>query len=135
MNEVEAYELFSIAADHIEQLFYGFFSLVTAFLVMTYLAADKLDRVFSVIVVSFYSLCCLWFFIATFAWRTDGTSLYAEMLLKKSNGVYEMEWFGNNPDWMSVVATGLNASLIVGGWLVSIGYFIYRRRQVRMGGT
>jgi hypothetical protein len=129
MNEAEAYELFSLIAEHQEQLFYGYFSLIAAFLAMTYFVADKLDNALAVIVIILYSICCLWFFNGLYAWSTDLTALYSYMLMKKSEGIYELFWFGNNPDWVPVVNSALHLILTFGGWLVSVGYFFYRRTE------
>jgi len=72
--------------------------------------------------------------MSVYAWRNEATVLYAEMLSKKESGVYELTWFGGNPDWMSIANTGLQVALIVGGWLVSTGYFVYLRVQAKRGG-
>ena len=134
MTEAEAYELFALIAEHQNQLMFGYFSVVSAFLIMSYFVAEKLDRFLAVIVVGLYSLCCLWFMAGLQAWKTDLVHIYAEMLQKKSDGTFELEWFGHNPDWLASAMNNLQISVSIGGWVISTAYFIYKRQIAKSRG-
>jgi galactitol-specific phosphotransferase system IIC component len=133
MTEVEAYEVFAIIAAHQYDLMFGYFSIVSAFLIMSYFVADKLDSFLATIAGVLYSFCCLWFAANVYGWHTDIAHLYAEIIQKKSAGVFELEWFGHNPDWLTVGNSYIQRLIIVGGWLISIIYFLFRRRSVNAG--
>ena len=44
VTEVEAYEVFAAIAGQQYELMFGYFSVVTAFLIMSYFVADKIDN-------------------------------------------------------------------------------------------
>ncbi len=133
MNEVEAYELFVLAADQQNQLLVGYFGVVTAFLIMSYFVAGKLDKFLAAIAVVLYSLCCAWFTLSLTAWSVDLSNLYQHMLESKAAGIYELAWFGNNPSWITQAAGSLVLVLMLGGWLISLVYFLYRRKVDEAG--
>lgn len=131
MTESEAFELFILIGDQQNQLMFGYFSLITAFLVMSHLVAEKLDLFLAYVTVLLFSLCCLWFITSLFGYYTDIELLYVDMLEKKANGIYELDWFGENPDWLGLTVSSLQLVLTFGGWVMSIAYFSYRRRAPR----
>jgi len=129
MSEAEAYELFTLIAEHLNQLLFGYFSVVTAFLMMSYYVAEKLDRFLAVIIVTLYTACCTWFFAGLYGWANDLSLLYVDIVNKKAEGIYELNWFGSNPIWLSYVVTTMQQILTFGGWLISVAYFYYKRRK------
>jgi len=70
MTEAESYEAFAVIAAHQNELMFGYFSIVFAFLTMSYFVADKLDRFLATIAGVLYSLCCLWFASNLYGWHT-----------------------------------------------------------------
>ena len=127
MNEADAYELFVLIAEMQNQLLFGYFGVVTAFLVMSYLVAEKLDTFLAWIAVILYSICCAWFFFGLWGWTTDLTNLYADLIKNKNEGVYQLNWFGANPKWLAAFVNFLELIVTFGGWMVSLVYFFYRR--------
>jgi len=134
MTEADAYEVFSIIAAHQYELMFGYFSIVSAFLVMSYFVAEKLDSLLATITGVLYSLCCLWVAGNLYGWHTDIAHVYAEMIQSKNVGIYELQWFGHNPNWLPAGNTYIQMMIIVGGWLSSMSYFIFRRRSANVDG-
>ena len=131
MTEIEAYEVFAAIAGQQYELMFGYFSIVTAFLIMSYFVANKLDNFLATIAAVLYSVCCIWFAANAYGWHTDIVHIYAEMVEKKDAGQFELEWFGHNPDWLPNINTYMQFFVIVGGWLISLTYFIFRRTRMR----
>ncbi len=133
MTEYEAYDTIMSIASNTNQLMFGFFSLVFAFLVMSHMAAKKLSRQLIVVVVALYSVACLIIILNFYALNVDLDSLYSHMLLEKQNGTYELSWFGLNPPLIPRSLTVLQVLVGVGGYFGSI-YFFFHRRQTRQAG-
>lgn len=132
MTEVEAYEVFAIIAAQQYELMFGYFGVVSAFLIMSYFVANKLDNFLATIAVVLYSVCCIWFAANAYGWHTDIAHIYAEMMQKKHAGEFELHWFGHNPDWLPVINTYMQMFVILGGWAISLAYFIFRRTRMRV---
>ena len=128
MTEAELYAAFQGAVSSNSQILFGYISLMTAFLVMSYLVAHKLPPVLASIVVALFSLVSILLIFQSFFNRVDAEQIMAYMLEQKQMGNFDLPWLGTNPAWGAQVATVLNIGVFVGGFLACIDFFEYRRR-------
>lgn len=129
MSESEAYELVVLISSEVNTLMFGYFSMISAFLIMSYMAATKLSSLHAWIVVVLFTLCSFYIVLTLYAFNTDLDSLYLEMLESKSSGKYELRWFGKNPAWLPVSLTAIQIAIGVGGYIASVVFFFSRRRS------
>jgi len=129
MNEYEAVYLFRELIADLHQSMFGYIGLLSAFLVASYLIADKLSTVLTIILVTLYSLFALNFVFQFFMISTDAISLYDHILESKISGSYELGWFGKNPAWAGFMATSTRLGVAVGGYIGSLVFFYYQRRK------
>ncbi|MFT7289216.1 MAG: putative membrane protein YkvI [Halieaceae bacterium] len=128
MSESEAFELVLLMASELSQLMFGYFSIVSAFLIVSYLAADRLSRLQSAIILILYTICAMYVVLNLYALNTDLDNLYAEMLTKKESGVYELAWFGTNPIWIPKSLTIIQVAIGVGGYVGSVIFFFSKSK-------
>lgn len=131
MNEAEAYELIILLTGEVNQLMFGYFSIVSAFLIMSHLAADRLSTGLSVIAVVLFSLCSFYIFVTLYALNSDLDSLYMDVMTKKAQATYQLAWFGKNPAWVPLSLTFVQTAICLGGYLCSLLFFLSRRREIR----
>lgn len=129
MSEAEAYELLMLITSELNQLMFGYFSMVSAFLVMSYLAADKLSALHAGITVALFAVCSAYVVLNVVALNVDLDSLYAEMIARKSAGEYALAWFGRNPVWLPVSLTFVQVGIGLGGFVGSLVFFFSRRSR------
>ena len=129
MTEYEAYDLLMSLSSGSFQLMFGYFSIISAFLVMSYFVADKLSTAHSYILLVLFTLSSAFFIINFYALNLDLDNLYIEMITKKDQGVYELEWFGGNPIWVPQVLTLLQTLIGLSGYVCSIAFFIFQRQK------
>ena len=127
MTEYEAYDLLMNLSSGSFELMFGYFSIVSAFLVMSYFAAGKLSTAHSSILLILFTLSSAFIVINFYALNVDLDSLYVEMITKKNLGVYELEWFGNNPVWVPQMLTLLQTLIGLGGYVGSVAFFFFQR--------
>ncbi|MGK0261062.1 MAG: ABC-type cobalamin transport system permease subunit [Candidatus Azotimanducaceae bacterium] len=129
MTEYEAYDtVMSIASESFSLLF-GYFSLLFAFLVMSYMAAKKLSSQLVVVVIGLYTLASAVININFYALNVDLDNLYVYMMEQKFNGTYDLSWFGMNPPWVPQLLTFLQVLLGVGGYFGSVFFFFHTRKR------
>ena len=129
MNEYEAVYLFRELIADLHQSMFGYVGLVSAFLVSGYLVADKLSTVMTLVLITLYSLVALNFAFQILMISTDVVSLYDFILQQKEAGVYDLEWFGNNPAWAGYVVSATRTSAAVGSYIGSLVFFFYQRQK------
>lgn len=129
MSESEAFELIMLMASELSQLMFGYFSIVSAFLIMGYFAADKLSPLQSAIILILYTICSAFVVLNIYALNIDLDSLYAEMLSKKESGVYELTWFGKNPIWIPISLTIIQVTICLGGYIGSMVFFFGKSKS------
>ena len=123
MNESEAFELVMLMASELSHLMFGYFSIVSAFLIMSFLVADRLSRLQSVIILILYTIFSVYVTLNIYALNIDLDSLYAEMLSKKESGEYGLDWFGSNPIWIPRSLTLIQISICLGGYFGTVVFF------------
>jgi len=127
MSESEAFELVMLMASELSQLMFGYFSIISAFLVMSYLVSDKLSNIQSAIILILYTTCTSFIVLNIYALNIDLDSLYAEMLLKKESGEFRLTWFGKNPLWVPTTLTTIQVAICIGGYIGSVAFFFSKR--------
>ena len=127
MTEYEAYDLLISLSGESFQLMFGYFSIVSAFLVMSYFVAEKLSTAHAVILLLLFTLSSAFLVINFYALNVDLDNLYVEMLSKKEQGIYELAWFGANPVWVPQSLTILQTLIGLGGYLCSVAFFYFQR--------
>lgn len=128
MNEAEAYEVLMLLTGEVNQLMFGYFGMVSAFLIMSHVAGDKLSRALSVIAIALFTLCSFYIVVTLYALSADLDSLYLDMISRKAQGVYQLDWFGKNPAWIPLSLTFVQTAICIGGYLSSLAFFLYRRK-------
>lgn len=129
MTEYEAYDaLMSLAASSFDLMF-GYFSLVFAFLVMSYMAARRLSRELVAVVIGLYTLASLVITLNFYALNVDLDNLYVYMMERKQSGEYDLRWFGDNPLWVPMSLTIMQVLLGLGGYVASLYFFFHARRR------
>lgn len=129
MTEYEAYDLLMSISSESFQLMFGYFSIVSAFLVMSYFAAHKLSGAHSAILLVLFTLSSVFLVINFYALNVDLDNLYREMIAKKEQGTYELDWFGGNPIWVPVALTYIQTLVGLGGYACSVAFFYFKRKS------
>ena len=129
MTEYEAYDLLISLAGESFQLMFGYFSIVSAYLIMSYVAADKLGVLHSYILLVLFTLSSAFLVINFYALNVDLDNLYVDMLLKKEQGIYQLDWFGGDSVWVPKSLTVLQTLIGLGGYICSVVFFFFRRKS------
>lgn len=128
MTAHEAADLFLEYLNTYSQFMFGYVGILTAFLVMSFVAAHKLNKLLTVLVVTLFSLVCVMLIIQINFLRNDLTGIYVYLVELKRIHPDSLAWFGTNPTWMLTVLTWINNTVSFGGFAGSIGYFLYQRQ-------
>ena len=118
----------ALIAD-LHQSMFGYIGLLSAFMVASYLIANKLRTVLMIVFLTLYSLFALNFVFQFLMISTDAVSLYDHILQEKKAGKYDLEWFGKNPAWAGYLATATRIGVAIGGYIGSVVFFFYQRRE------
>ena len=129
MHEYEAVSVFLEYVNTSIELMLAYVSILSAFLVMSYFAAQKLRSWLAVIVLVLFTLVCLLFILQINLVRNDMGQMYQFLQTQKEAGAMEFGWFGTNPLWAVILLTYLNHIVTFGGYLGSIAFFFYQRKQ------
>ncbi len=126
MTEYEIMSLFSDYHDNTIQLVFGYVSIVSAFLIMSYFAADKLNKVHVFIVlVLFTGISFL--LIAQINLTRNLMSELNSLLLEYPDSLVSDA--GAAPVVATALITTLYNLVTVGGYIGSMAFFFYQRRQ------
>ena len=129
MTEYEAYDLLISLSSESYALIFGYFSIISAFLAVSYFTADKLSTAHSSILLILFTLASAFLIINFYALNVDLDNLYIEMLTKKEKGIYELAWFGANPVWVPQTLTILQTLIGFGGYMCSVAFFYFQRKS------
>ena len=127
MTEAEAVMTFREFVGESNQLLFGYISVVSAFLVMSYFAAEKLHNLLAVIILAIFSAVALLLIFQVYLLNIDIDNLYAYIYTQKTSGVYELSWFGQNPAWSARVLTVLQVLSTLGGYIGCMVFFFYQK--------
>ena len=129
MNEHEGVFLVLEYTNTSIQLVLAYTSIISAFLVMSYLSAEKLNGVLTACVLTLFSLVCFLLMIQMLHVRTDLVHLVGYLHEQQADGITDIPWFGKNSPLGSKVASILQMLVTIGGYLGCIGYFLYQRSR------
>ena len=131
MTAYEASELFMIYLNTYFQFMFGYVGiLLSGFLVMSYVAAGRLNKLLSILVVLLFSLVSLMLIIQINFLRNDFRALNQFLFELKNIDPASLSWFGTNPLWMITVLTFITNTVLFGGFIGCIGYFLYQRQEI-----
>ncbi|HEY5647650.1 MAG TPA: hypothetical protein VIS76_16995, partial [Pseudomonadales bacterium] len=99
MTEAELIETFQNYLSLLDTELFGFISVLSGFIVVSYLVADKLTTLLTSIVITLYTLACGVLITRIVLLRRDFVELHAYIVEKQSSGTIDMPWFGTNPPW------------------------------------
>jgi mannose/fructose/N-acetylgalactosamine-specific phosphotransferase system component IID len=130
MTEFEALDLANQYINETNQLQFGYFSILSAFLVMSYLVADKLNYVLIVIVLALFSVFILNFIAQIYGLNAVLDSLLIYISEQKEAGSYDLEWWGDSGGLVTPVMYTIIQSLSTfGGYVGAIAFFFYHRHR------
>ena len=126
MTIYEGAELFRAYLEVSNQLVFGYVSILSGFLIMSYLAAHKLNNwLMALVLVLFTTVCAIIILQLNFT-RDDMGRLYAYLLTLDGA---DTAWFGKNPAWAPGVLTSLLNFVTFGGYAGCVAYFFYQRNR------
>ena len=128
MTAYEASDLFATYLNTYFQFMFGYVGILSAFLVMSFVAADRLNRVLSVFVTALFTIVCAMLIIQVNFIRADLVGLNTLLYDLKALNPEPMSWFGTNPLWAVRTLTFITNTVLFGGYAGCVGYFIYQRR-------
>jgi hypothetical protein len=127
MNEADLIATFHGYLAAIDTLFFGYVSVLSAFLIMSYLVADKLTAILTTIVLALFTAVCGVLITRLSFLRNDFESLYSYIIQQKASGNIDLSWFGMNPELGTQILTYLVFVVTVGGYLGCIAFFFFQR--------
>jgi hypothetical protein len=128
MTEYEGVTLFLEFLNTSIQLVLAYVSILSAFLIMSYFSADKLNGALTLCVIVLFSIVCFLLMTQLYLVRNDMAHLMAYLLTEQNIGA-ELPWFGNNAGGGVPALTVLHFLVTVGGYFGCIAYFFYQRFQ------
>ena len=129
MTEAELVAAFHSYLAAVDSEMFGYVSLLSGFLVMSYLVAVKLNAILAWIVLLLFTATCGVIVTRLSFLRTDFESLYSYILQQKNAGTIDLPWFGTNPAWGPQILGYLMFAVTVGGYLGCIAFFFFQRRN------
>lgn len=127
MIEIDPIAAFHGAVTLNSDTLFGYVSLMSAFLVMSYLAAHKLPSVLAWIVAILFSVVSALLILRLYLNGSDATALLAHILELQRLGKIDVGQFGTFPSWSALVVVALEILTTVGGYFGCIYFFIYCR--------
>ena len=131
MNEAELVTAFQGYIELNNQIFFCYVSLMSGFLVMSYLVADKISVFLASIAVVLFSLVSTQLVFGIFLNRNDAAQIMAHLLAQRESGNFDLVWLGTNPPWSADVMAFLYIVTTIGGYFACVSFFFYKRRTQR----
>lgn len=129
MNEAETIAAIQGFIGLTNQLFFGYVSLLSGFLLMSYLVADKISLFLSAIAVALFSIVSALLLFGIFLSRNNAEGLLGHLRKQAQRGELDLVWLQANPTWAGDVMTVLYLLATLGGYVASILYFFYSQRR------
>lgn len=127
MTEAELIAAFQGYVTLTNQLFFGYVSLLSGFLMMSYLVADRISSFLAWISLGMFSLVSFLLLFGMHLSQNDAEQLVTFMREQAQLGQLDLLWLGRNPPWAANVMYALYVVAIPGGYIASIVYFYYKR--------
>ena len=128
MTEAELMTLFHEYLASIHTLLFGFISLMSGFLIMSYLVARQLPSFLAAIVLTLFSAFSLTLTFKIYLTRTDFASLVSYIFERQAEGTLDLPWYGLAPKWAPTLIAYLEVSVLFVGFIGCIAFFIYQRK-------
>lgn len=129
MSEAELIGVLQGYLSETTQLVFGFISIMSGFLIMSYLAANKIPRPLVFVVIALFSSVSAVLMVRLFLIRTDTRYLIAYIHEQKGLGNLDLPWFGYNPSWAPLILGYIEIIAILGGFIGCIVFFFYKRHS------
>ena len=131
MADLELYSVILQQGDYCESFIESFTTLLFAFLIASYLVADKLDRVMVAIVISLYSAMALRYAFLYHNTSGDIVAIAAELRDLAAMPESNVSWVEIGP--VGVFYPSVTVILVL-SYLASLVFFFHTRRKPRRGG-
>ncbi len=128
MTEAEAISTLMGFVNEVDNLYIDYIGVISAFLIMSYFAASKLNDNLMYVVISLFTLVVAVLVFTIFLLNNDLDNLYSYIIDQKQAGAYDLPWFGLNPEWSSRMLTGLQVISTIGGYTGCLFFFFYQRK-------
>ncbi len=134
MSEYELANLFNEQLRLQQSLFMNYVTVLFAFLIAAYLAADKLKPSMVIIIVGLFTVMTFQMVPATFGAGHDFASVATKIALRATDGQADMSWHGAATPWgagaINIVRFGSFAMLII-SYLAGLIFFFHQRHVGR----
>ena len=132
MSDYELLSVFMYSVETLWTVFSTFISVVFAFLVVSYLAADKLQKSLAAIVMALYTLVVLW---ATWALSRTSASVSAaagEMKARVQDGGSTLGWHPatHTPEFVIDAIPVVITLIAILSYIGSVFFFYVQRRDL-----
>lgn len=127
MSGFELISAFQGSVDLNSQVLFGYVSIMSAFLVMSYLVAHKLPLFLASIVLALFSVVSGLLIFRMYLNGGDAAALMAHMQTQQRLGNLDLAGFGENPIWAAPFVVTLEILSTIGGYFGCIAFFLYRR--------
>ena len=131
MSEAELYASLHLALGATTSILFGYMSLISGFLFMSYLVAHKLNAFLASIVIALFSIASALLITRMAFFRSDASAIISYMQEQKQSGNLDLSWWGTVPAWAAPVIGGLEVAVTVGGYLGCLAFFFYQRKTAR----
>jgi len=129
MTEAELFTSFHAAVGTANSILFAYMSLISGFLLMSYLVADKLSTYLASIVVPLFCLAAGLLIFRLQLNRNDAREIMTYMLEQKQSGALDLPWLGVNPAWTGDATAFLELAVTIGGLLGCIVFFFFQWRS------
>jgi len=127
MNEAELVTAFQGFTELTNTIFFGYVSLLSGFLLMSYLVADKISVFLALISVIMFSIVSALLLLGIYLSRNNAEQVMSYLRSQAKAGNFELAWLGHNPPWAADAMSALYVIATIGGYLASVVYFFYKR--------
>lgn len=129
MTAYEAIDLLQQYISETNQLQFGYFSILSAFLVMSYLISHKLNYVLITIILVLFTAFVLNFVFQIYALNLELDNLVAYISEQKNIGNYDIPWSSSEGSVTPIMLTIIQTTSTLGGYLGCIAFFFFQRHQ------
>ncbi|GEM_PF-389073 len=128
MTDAEALVAFTDIVDTFHSLMGNYLTVLFAFLVTSYLAADKLDRAMAVVVLALFSIVAAAQILEIWMVRSDITGLGGAIAARVAAGESEFSWHGPAAFGWAKALNVLTMASVIGGYVAAIVFFFHERK-------
>lgn len=104
-------------------------SLLSGFLVVCYLVADKLPVFLASIILTLFSLVSALLIFRIYLNGNTSSEILSLMREQHEAGTMNIPWMASDVSWSAKVVAILEILVTLGGYVGSIAFFFYRRKH------